>query len=341
MQLGNGATLTGIAHVPSAQDSTEAPGKPLLVGIHGATCSAYLWDVSPSHTVSSYSDLTGVPFVAFHRPNFLGSSGWLVDHASDVPTEPQFQVAEGPTFFQEEARWYHELIFPALWNEFAVPNGCTSLVTTSHSMCVPPTIIASGLYSKQDSGPTAGYIWAGMILSGFAEIRTQHSNDRTGELATNKYDPSQLPFSQNARIHFPPYYQKDKEELMLGPPGLCDPELPPLIWKQNTPIFMQEFMDMVGMWPNAKQTYKAAVRMPILYGLGEYDWIWQGTKENVDLFCNEFTASPRVEGALVHGAPHAIELSRVRRGWWTRVFGWAIEVAASQVVQDAKSKPMD
>ena len=330
LTLRNGARLTGIAHVPS-QKFTGATGSPLLVGIHGATCSAYTYDITPEYSASPYAELFSIPFVAINRPNYLGSSGWLVDNASKTPKEPEFKAVEGSTYFQEEARWFHEILFPALWTEFAVPNGCTSLVTTSHSMSVPATIIAAALYSKDPAA--TGYVWAGMVLSGLGETENQHFREVTSKLAANEYQESQLPFGQDSSIHVPPYYQHNKEELMLGPPGLTSPELRPLIWKQNTPFHIQEVMDLAGTWPIGRPAYQQGVKIPVLYGLGEYEWIWKASREKVDLFCGEFSSAPRVEGACVEGAPHAIELSEAGRGWWIRVFGWAIEVAVGQAKQ--------
>ena len=335
IQLRNGATLTGIAYIPSSHGALGAASRPLLVGIHGGTCSAYTYDVSPSYTGSTYAELSGIPFVAFHRPNYLGSSGWLVDRASDNPTQPRFRATEGLTYFQEEARWFHEFIFPALWEAFAVPNGCSSLVTTSHSMGVMPTVIASTHYSSETD---AKYIWSGMVLSGLGETGTQHCAEVAKALLTNTYEAWELPVGQDSSIHRAPFRRTDKEDLMLGPEGVCDSELRPRIWKQTTPFIFQEILDLFGMWQNSKQAYKAAVKIPVLYGIGEFDWIWIATKENVDLFCSEFTSAPRIEGALIETAPHAIELSRVAGAWWMRVFGWASEVASGQDMQRLKPK---
>ena len=338
IQLSNGATLTGIAHIPSSTDSTKA--KPLLVGIHGATCSAQIYDISPGYTASLYSELLDVPFVAFNRPNFLGSSGWIIDRASSSPKNPTFQPEEGKTSFEEEGRWYHEYIFPALWREFATPNGCTSLVTTSHSMSVPMTIIAATLYSSaQQSERDAGYTWAGMILSGLAIENTQTFFSGIRNNATAEYDASQLPADQDSSIHAPPFHQQDKEDLMLGPPGLCEDFLRPLIWQQNTGLLIEEVSNLAGTWPKSAKDYKARVKIPVLYGLGQYEWIWQGTKSNANSFCAEFSAAPRVEGGVVEGGSHAIDLSPVGRGWRIRCFGWAIEVDAGLKVKEKDLAP--
>jgi len=65
----------------------------------------------------------------------------------------------------------------------------------------------------------------------------------------------------------------------------------------------------------------------------------QGSKRNVDAFLKDFTNAPRVEGAVIQGAPHAIDLGRTSRGWWIRCFGFAIEVAEGLIVGEWKDKP--
>ena len=49
--------------------------------------------------------------------------------------------------------------------------------------------------------------------------------------------------------------------------------------------------------------------------------------------------APRVEGAIIEGAPHAHDYGRTSRGWWIRCFGWAIEVAEGMLVREWENKP--
>ncbi|KAF7195825.1 hypothetical protein HII31_02842 [Pseudocercospora fuligena] len=109
IKLKNGATLTGIAYLPTTGTFSKASNKPLIIGIHGATTSAHSWDIHPDYTASTFCDLLGIPFVAFHRPNFLQSSGWIIDNAIDNPEAPKsrMKAPEGSQIFVEEGRWYH------------------------------------------------------------------------------------------------------------------------------------------------------------------------------------------------------------------------------------------
>ncbi|TKA76319.1 hypothetical protein B0A55_04201 [Friedmanniomyces simplex] len=322
IKLDNGATLTGISHIPTG-GSSFPNGKPLLVGHHGATCSAYTFDTSPEYTASIYSQLLGVPFVAFNRPNYVDSSGWLVDR-----------------FFEEEARWLHEYVLPALWTEFGIPNGCTSLVTLSHSMAVPIIIIAASNYSSQ-SPAERKYKWAGAILYGYAEVHTKHCLDTIGrDMSDPHREPHEIPPGQDEKIHTPPLKPPTMVDLMCGPAGLePDTKLRDLVKKAFQPFLAAEATEMDGWWPQHAAKYKAGVKLPILYALAEYDWVWQGNQRNVEAFCRGFVHAPRVEGGVVEGAPHAIDLGRTSRGWWVRCFGFAIEVAEGMVVREWEGRP--
>jgi hypothetical protein len=157
-------------HFPKRDPSTEGQAYPLVVGIHGATCTAYTYDVTPKYTASTYAEQFNLPFLALNRPNYLDSSGWLVGYSrtASEETNAKFNAPENETYFETEGRWFHDYIFPAIWKEFAYLRNCTSIVTTTHSMSVPGTIIAASHYSAQPEDQRK-YKWSGMVLSGFCE----------------------------------------------------------------------------------------------------------------------------------------------------------------------------
>lgn len=321
IKLSNGGNLNGIFYNPAPKDSHGTSPHPLLVGIHGATCCAYNWDVSPSYTASNIADTFGVPFVAFNRPNFLDTSGWVVNRAGNAPLP-----ATHEDYFAEEGRWFHEYILPALWTEFAVPSGCSAIVTNSHSMAVPGTIIAAGHYSAEAK---PSYTWAGIILTGFGVEPTQTRLTNSGGNPEDKHPaPEDIPLAQDDAIHLQPFQGRTKLDLMLGPEGLADEKLRPLVKKQTNPFLIGEIMGMMA-WPDKDVEYKAKLKIPVLYAIGSHDWVWKAERRTVDAFTSGFTSSERVEGAMIKGAGHALELSPVSRGWWARACGWAVEVTES------------
>ncbi|KAF2167763.1 hypothetical protein M409DRAFT_21914 [Zasmidium cellare ATCC 36951] len=326
LRLANNAILTGITHIPSSGLFHTSPTKPLLIAIHGATCSAHNYDINPQYNASTYSALTGITFVAFHRPNYLGSSGWI--RKADTFDKP----AQGVSDFEEEARWYHEYIFPLLWEEFGLKNGCSALVTTSHSMAVATTIIAAGYYS-QTAVEARKYPWAGMVGFGLGEEPTAAMLRGSERLGSVKWKEGELPLGQEEDVHIGPFGKEDKLALMLGPEGCCGEELRELCWRQNTPFLLNEVVDLNGVWRERKEVFKGRVEIPVLYGVGTMEWLWKHEGRHVEMFTRGFVKAPRVEGAVISGAPHAIEWSPMAGGWWLRVFGWAAEVTASREVE--------
>ena len=297
--LSNGGTLTGIAHIPP-NSATTPPFYPLMVGIHGGSCTAHNYDIDSKHTASLASAAFGIPFVAFNRPNYKDSATFL-------------PLQEGTTYLQTEGKWEHELIFPALWEHFGKPNGCTAIVATCHSMAVPGAIIAGALYS-QDASPK--YPLAGLIFSGYGTRRI----DRTKELTP---PPGTPPPGRDFS-----YLPEVKQVLMLSDPKLnCyDPEVAKQMSIQDHNMMTAELIDLVALWFTYWKKYADEVKVPILYALGEHDWLWQGTTEHVQDFMRCFPKSERVQGGLVAGGPHALEWWWGSKAWYARCFGWGSEV---------------
>lgn len=304
LNLSNGATLTGISHIPPKGDF-KYEYRPLLVAIHGGTCTSHNYDISPEYTASTMSAATGVPFVAFNRPGYADSTTLL-------------PVMETTSYCQEEGRWNHENILPALWVKFGKPNGCTGIVVTCHSMAVLAGVVTGGLYAKD---PAPKYPLAGLIFSGFG---------------TRDIMPPQPPGDPNlpppSKIYFPFAVKKD---LMLGEEnfGCADPALVPLLEKQDTFMHLEEMIDLRAKFFTYCREYSREINVPICYALGERDWLWEGTTEAVQEFMAMFPKCPKPDGGLVRDAPHALEWSLVSPGWYSRCFGWAIEVCASSGIR--------
>ncbi len=307
LTLSNGATLTGIAHIPP-RDTFNSSYLPLLVGIHGGTCTCYNYDIDTAHTASIASAATGIPFVAFNRPGYADSSTLL-------PFPPS------TSYCQEEGRWFHSYIFPALWKEFGEPDTCTGLVATCHSMAVLGGIISGGLCTR-DASPR--YPLAGLILSGLGTRFVVHEEAPSS-------DPNTAP---PAKIYFPAVVKK---ELMFSKEKwkCVDPALAPLLETQSTCMLLEEHVDLMTQWSTYRNTYSEDVNVPILYALGERDWLWQASKETVAEFVAMFPKCPRFDASLVLDAPHALEWSEVGHGWYARCFGFAVEVCASQGIRKA------
>ena len=88
-----------------------------------------------------------------------------------------------------------------------------------------------------------------------------------------------------------------------------------------------ELDDLMSSWKSYKDGYMNGVHVPVLAVLGEFDWIWVGSRDNIERFCVPLTKSPRVESAIISGAPHALEWWNDATAWWLRIAGWSAEVS--------------
>ena len=306
LTLANGATLTGLSNLPPPSATTPKQ-KPLIVGLHGASYSASYFDVDTNHTASLLSNALSVPFVAINRPGYASSTSFypLPPNSSD---------------FETHALWLHEYILPALWKTFGPPQGCTSLVLLCHSLSTPGAVIAASYFSTSSPNfTTPPYPLAGLIFSGFG----------TSLLPSAIPDPSAPPPPDV--ITFPAAVK----DAMFLPPGTCDPAIyahhsspdSPL----NTSFPSDEVTEIHTLWlPRIKtpSSWARSVTVPVMFGVAERDCYWQATGEHVEEMRGVFSGSERVEGGVVKGAPHNMEMSWWGRGWYARCFGFGLECAA-------------
>jgi pimeloyl-ACP methyl ester carboxylesterase len=294
LALPNGMKISGIHYNPP-KVKTSTPFRPLVILIHGGTCTAHNFDVSTTNTASLEADNLSIPVVSINRPGYLDST-------------PLTEIPEGSTYHQELGKTvYHQQLFPLLWDKFGKPEGCNSMVLLGHSMACPAIIIAAGVYADDESSK---YPLSGIILSGWGSRLTDFE--------------VKIPDDREGRI-------KWKQLIMLTYPdkkGLVDDSVLSCIAPQNHDIDMGEAMELwsgtfFGYW----RTYSDKVKVPIMFGVGEHDVLWQGNMEHIKEYETMFPSCERFDGSVVLGAPHAIEWSYCASGWYARCFGFASEVA--------------
>lgn len=282
IELSNSAIVTGLASIPPHSRSTPKH-VPLVIGIHGGTYSASYFDADANHTASLTSDGLGVPFMAINRPGYKDTTAFA------VPADSSFHIEQG--------KYFHDLIFPALWKQFGQPNGCSCLILLSHSLGVPGSIVAASMHAGEPAH-SKSYPLGALIFSGF------------GTMGTN----NQAPVTGTTDLHWP---KEAKDDFMLGSidSGMSDPE----IYKQtevlDSTITLAELADAgPEPWFAHWKEYAGKIALPVMVGMAEHDHLWQGTAEHVQDFLAGFPQSRRREGGVILGSPHCTELSYAGKG---------------------------
>ncbi|KAI4108210.1 MAG: hypothetical protein L6R37_001250, partial [Teloschistes peruensis] len=302
LPLANEAILAGL-RTPAPSD-TPPKDTPLIVAIHGGSYSASYYDATPQHSGASYSTFLRVPFLAIDRPGYRGS------------TAVRSPIPEDSSYLQEEGKYFHHQVLPAIWNAYGADYGVSSIVVLAHSLSVPMAIVAAALHANNaTTTKEQAYPLAGIILSGYGTSMNHDTMSRMQPFFKLQGDRLQIP----AEI---------KDEVMLNKsiPGLTDPEIFEKTEELNTDLGLAELVDSnEDTWGVWRHRYMPFVRCPVLYNLAGEDNLWKVNAERLRDFVALFDKSVRVESGIVPGAAHCMELSRCSRGWYARVFGWAVE----------------
>lgn len=302
--LPNRMNISGIYYNPP-KIKTSTPFRPLIILIHGGTCTAHNFDVSPTNTASLEADNLAIPVVSINRPRYLDST--------------PLTVPEGSTYHQELGNIiYHQQLLPMLWEKFGKSEDCSSMVLLGHSMACPGIIVAAGLYAD-DKSPK--YPLSGIVLSGWGSRTTDFK--------------VKIPEARAEKLRW-------KELIMLTSPDrdLVDASVLPCISLQDHSIHLEEGEEVwSGHWLANWRKYSDRIRVPMMFGVGEHDVLWQGNVQHVKEYETMFPNCERFDGSVVFGAPHAIEWSYMASGWYARCFGFASEVATSHGLRVKHTTP--
>ncbi|KAL9635136.1 MAG: hypothetical protein Q9204_002735, partial [Flavoplaca sp. TL-2023a] len=134
LRVAENAVITGL-RTKVAASAPPIKDTPLIVALHGGSYSAHYYDATPTYSAAPYSAFLRVPFIAINRPAYKDSTA-LPD-----------AIPEESTFLQEEGRYLHNEILPAVWKAYAADYGALSIVILAHSLSVPMTIIAAALHA--------------------------------------------------------------------------------------------------------------------------------------------------------------------------------------------------
>lgn len=298
--FGDNGTVTGALFVPPSPAS-PLTYRPLIIGMHGGCYDHQYFDATPKYSASVASAAFGVPFVSIDRPSYGGTSSVL-------------PIPQGTDFFEQSAILLHQKILPELWRKIGVPNHCNCVVLLCHSLGVMPGIITAALHA-QDEKPL--YPLGGLIASGMG--------DKQSSVMTSGDPPSFIPVDENFALF--PLEAKDK---VMFKPATFDPEILGHSERLNTASPVTEVTQFAAAWlPVWKEKWAAHVSVPVMFSLVDDDPFFVSTEDEIETCVKAFARSVRVDGSLLRGAPHCVELSHWSQGWYARCFGFAMECAAT------------
>ena len=300
LQFADGNSLAGRLCIP-LQTSKVAKDIPLLVCVHGGSYDAEYFDMDPEHSVAGISQALKIPVISISRPSY----------GESTPLSP---TADNRSWGEQQGQYLNATILPALWKEFGTLSGATCVVLLAHSIGAMVATVAAGCHTG-----TEGYTLAGLITSGIGVKHVEQSKEQMILLLGD----------QTESVFFDPI-AKDAVMLQLPHKELVDPGVSIHTERLNKPVPTAELHDINLVWLKHWHKYSAAIHVPLMYGLGEFDGLWVSSTEAVQQYKSAFPASPRVEGGIIPMAPHCIEMSFQSQGWLSRCFGFARECAVSQ-----------
>ena len=98
-----------------------------------------------------------------------------------------------------------------------------------------------------------------------------------------------------------------KDQVMFGPSGSFDADMPAASYPSNAACPRAELIDITSTWIDRVQEVAARVNVPVHARQAEFDHLWVTNGQEVADFAASFTASPDVDARLEPGAGHCID----------------------------------
>ncbi|KAJ5644527.1 hypothetical protein N7507_010538 [Penicillium longicatenatum] len=298
LKLPNDGTVTGVCSIPPLS-SSSVNCRPLIIGLHGGSYNNQYFDATPKFSASLASTAFGVPFISIDRPSYGGTSSIL-------------PLPQGSDFPRETGVWLHRYILPKLWSDFGAPNQCNCIVLLCHSLGVMGGIVAAALHA-QDRTPL--YPLGGLIASGMGDTQTPSTS------SAPSFDATDISYST---------FPLEAKDAVMFKPGTVAAEILEQSERLNSPSPRAETVMFPVDWlPAWKEKWAVHVSVPVMFSLVDDDPFFVVNKEEFETCLAAFKNSVRVDGSLIRGAPHCVELSYWSQGWYARCFGFAMECSAN------------
>jgi pimeloyl-ACP methyl ester carboxylesterase len=312
LELADGSIVTGSTFLklkPTVKLSS--PAIPLVVLVHGGSCNSDYFDIDEEHTVRHFTEVLGIPAIALNRPGYGGTTS--------LPSPP---AGNTETYIQRHGRWLHELALPAVWKEFSKALNVSSVVLYGVSVGGGVAIVAAGLAGRT----TMAYKLSGLALSALGSIPD------TGPMSRFFGDQ----YAITGKVIEIPHEFREKQSAGSNAALFNTSVFRSRRGEANTTD--EEVYDINIQWPKYYASYAKNVGVQVLYSVGNVDTLWHLNADTVNGFGQAFANSPWVETRLMDNAPHAVEYSYQCSGLLLRVFGFALECAASLAIQEEKEK---
>ena len=125
--------------------------------------------------------------------------------------------------------------------------------------------------------------------------------------------------------------QPVKEQLMFGPLGSYDPQMPKASSAvANAPAPKAELVDIVSTWNQNAPEILGKITVPVHYRQGEFDHLWIVDQNEVDGFRKALSSSSRVDAALMRGTGHCMDYHHVGRSLQLQQLGFALQCASEK-----------
>ncbi|GKZ51875.1 hypothetical protein AbraIFM66951_007893 [Aspergillus brasiliensis] len=303
LSLPNGAILSGRYNFPP-RDSKSTQKRPLIVCMPGGSYDFRYFDVQGAQSVFNLSSVLKIPVIALDRPGYGAST-------------PAPDVENAPTYAQAQGIYLNSVVFPVLWQAFAERAEASAMVLLSHSIGAMIATIAAGSYTGLEDYPLAGLITSG-IGSELVEGPRQSMLHLLDEAAE--------------RIQFD-VTPKDAIMLQLPHMNLAPLKMCHFTEELNQPVPQGELRDINATWLSYWKDYSTKVKVPLLYGLGEFDGLWTCSAETLAAYKAAFPESPKVTCEMIPMAPHCMELSFQSQAWYLKCFAFAIECIVANSIR--------
>ena len=141
------------------------------------------------------------------------------------------------------------------------------------------------------------------------------------------------PGHREAWAALPPTYRVEipsglKDQVMFGPPGSYDENMPNASHVADVPAPKAELVDIVSTWHDAVKDIAARIVVPVHYRQGAADGLWIVSETEVTDFAAALVSAPHVDARLMPGVGHCIDFHREGGAFQKQQLAFAMQCAA-------------